>query len=235
MPLARADWLLIDDAYQAQMRERAQLLASRQADVVAILPQAVAAAAELLDIVLGDLPGLGFDISSQSVTRPDGVQVTIDKHDPLSTLGHLVQEDFCILQKDGQEHVLTGAVLCFPSSWTLAEKLGKPLMRIHRPVAQYDDQMGARVQRLFDAIRPEQPLWRVNLLTYTDPSLFQPRPESAPKRTSANTEFLRSERQCLIKLPQTQAVVFSIHTAVVARDALTATQKQILAQTGQLA
>ena len=47
------------------------------------------------------------------------------------------------------EHILTGAVLCFPSSWTLSEKLGKPLLRIHMPVASYDSQMGARVQRMF--------------------------------------------------------------------------------------
>ena len=95
--------------------------------------------------------------------------------------------------------MLTGAVLCFPSSWTLADKLGKPLLRIHAPVASYDAQMGARVQRMFDAIRPEQPLWRANLLRYTNPALYQPRPEFAPKDKRDDGDFVRSERQCLLR------------------------------------
>jgi len=30
--------------------------------------------------------------------------------------------------------------------------------------------------------------------------------------------FLRSERQCILRLPETEAVVFTIHTTVVRRD-----------------
>ena len=33
----------------------------------------------------------------------------------------------------------------------------------------------AALQRLFDAIRPEQPLMRYNALLYADPTLHQPR------------------------------------------------------------
>jgi hypothetical protein len=38
---------------------------------------------------------------------------------------------------------LTAAILCFPASWTLAEKLGRPLGAIHGPVAGYDPGMAA--------------------------------------------------------------------------------------------
>ncbi len=222
MPLPRAEWLLTDPAYAAQMRERCRLLAEHGAQVLGCLPEAQEAARELLDEVLRDLPAHGFARSGDLVRCPDGRSVALDEARPLWTIGHLLQADFCILQKpdSGAEHVLTGAVLCFPSHWTLAEKLGRPLMRIHRPVASYDGQLGARVQRMFDLMRPEQPLWRVNLLQYDDPALFQPRSEQAPKTGPERGAFIRSERQCLLKLPRSGAVVFSIHTAVVHRDSL---------------
>jgi len=231
MPLARADWLLISDAYAAQMAERARLLAERPSDVLACLAQAEDAAAELLSIVMADLPGHGFMLDGPRITCPDGRDLDISALPPLHVLGLLVQEDFCILQKPkgSAEHVLTGAVLCFPSSWTLAEKLGRPLLRIHAPVASYDGQMGARVQRMFDAIRPDQPLWRANLLRYTNAALYQPRPEFAPKDKRDDGDFIRSERQCLLRLPQSRAVVFSIHTALVRRGDLRPAEAAALA------
>ena len=235
MPLLRADWLMVDAAYSAQMQARADLLATRSADVLACLPVAKDAARELLCEVLHDLPLHGFQSMGDQMSCPDGRRVTIDPDHPLRTIGHLLQADFCLLQKPAgmAEHVLTGAVLCFPSSWTLSEKLGKALMRIHSPVDSYDAVMGARVQRMFDLIRPEQPLWRANLLHYTNPALYQPRPEFAPKDKSSAGNFIRSERQCLLKLPKSGAVVFSIHTAVVTRDSLTPDQHAALAEIEQ--
>lgn len=227
MPLDRKAWLICDEMYGPQMAERAALLAQRPEDVLATLPEAAPAAQELLDEVLCDLPALGFCLRGDTVRRPDGEDVPLDRTRPLWTIGHLLQADFCLMQKpDGAaEHVLTGAVLCFPSSWTLSEKLGKPLLRIHLPVDSYTTHMGARVQRMFDAIRPEQPLWRANILRYTNPALFQPKPEFAPKEKRDGGAFIRSERQCLVKLPKTGAVVFSIHTVLVHRDSLTQAQR----------
>ncbi|TVR45340.1 MAG: DUF3445 domain-containing protein [Rhodobacteraceae bacterium] len=230
MALPRAEWLLVDAAYAGQMRERARLLAERPAEVLAIRPDAQDAAYELLEEVVDDLPRLGFECDGDQVHCPDRRRVTLDRARPLWTLGHLLQADFCLLQKPpgAAEHVLTGAVLCFPSSWTLAEKLGHPLMRIHQPVDSYDTAMGARVQRMFDLIRPEQPMWRVNLLEYADPTLFQPRREADPKDRDGAGQYLRSERQCLLKLRHSGAVVFSIHTAMIHRDSLTPEQAAAL-------
>ena len=228
MPLPRADWLYLDDAYSAQMQARADLLATHRDNVLALLPEAEVAAQELLEEVLHDLPQHGFTIRTEEITRPDKVRIRADFARPLWTLGHLLQADFCILQKQGDEHVLTGAVLCFPSSWTLHEKLGKPLLRIHVPVESYDTGMGRRVQRMFDGMRPEQPLWRANLLRYTNPDLYQPRAEFAPKDKSGAGDYIRSERQCLLKLPRSGAVVFSIHTAQVHRKDLTPAQENAL-------
>ena len=63
--------------------------------------------------------------------------VALDASQPLLTLGRLVQEDLCLMQKQGDAHVLTAAILCCPASWTLAEKLGRSMAAIHLLVQIY--------------------------------------------------------------------------------------------------
>ena len=221
LPLAPQDWLITDDAYAGQMALRERLIADRPDDVHRLDEAAYPAARELYDLVLAELPPLGFSRDAAEMARPDGKRVPLDRDAPLLTLGRLVQEDFCLMQPDGPEHVLTGAILCFPAAWTLAEKFGRPLIGIHAPVPEYDADLAPRVQRLFDAIRPERPLWRMNAHRYETPDLFIPHSEASPRpKPKGPGAYLRCERQCLLRLPETGAVVFSIHTYVVAMDSL---------------
>jgi hypothetical protein len=186
------------------------------------------AADELLALVLAHLAGApGYRRGAAAVTRPDGVTVPLDAP-PLLVAGRLVQEDLCILEQPegAEEHVLTGAVLCFPSNWTLAEKFGHGLARIHLPVERYDATVAKRVQRLFDFLRPETPLMRANLILYSDDDLFNPRHEFHRHTPEAGAaRFVRVERQVLLRLPETRAVVFSIHTYMVRPEALTPEQR----------
>jgi hypothetical protein len=145
----------------------------------------------------------------------------LDREAPLLTLGRLVQEDICLMVKpEGTaEHVLAGAVLCFPSNWTLAEKLGKPMLAIHAPVRSYDADLARRVQRLLDGVQVARPLRRANALWSNDPALFQPRLEAdGHDEAAGDGRYFRSERQCLMRLPGTGAVVFSIHTMMLRRE-----------------
>jgi heme-dependent oxidative N-demethylase alpha subunit-like protein len=218
----RGPWLRVDEAYAGQMARRIDLLRDRPGDVLYLDPSALPAAQELQDMVLAALPGLGFTRSKAKIRCPDGRSVALDvRSNPLETLGHLVQSDFVIMERRGAQHVLTGAVLCFPASWRLAEKAGRPLTDIHIPVADYTDDVARRVQRLFDGVQAGRPLWRFNQLWYQDPELHQPRSASEPRRVGsgqANGPYYRSERQTLVRLPVSQAVVFVIHTYVLARE-----------------
>ena len=229
IPCPPEGWLLRDDAFAAQMAERDRLIGGATDRVHALLPEGRAAAGELFDAVLVRLSAdAGYAVARDHVKRPDGVVVPLDRDAPLLTLGRLVQEDLCLLEARGSEHVLTGAVLCFPASWTLAQKIGRPLTGIHVPVPGYAGDLARRVQRMFDAIRPEQPLMRYNALLYADPTLHQPRREEEVRTRPPASEkvFLRSERQCLLRLPVTGAVLFSIHTFVVRVADLTPDQRE---------
>lgn len=216
----RGPWLRVDEAYGAQMARRIALLDGQPDKVLYQDTDAKPAAQELLGAVLDMLPTLGFEVDGPRVTCPDGRVVDCAAHAPLDALGRILQCDFVIMQKRGDEHVLTGAVLCFPASWALAEKAGRPLTDIHIPVDEYTDDLARRVQRMFDGIRVGQPLWRFNQLWYQDPELYQPRSAVEPRRVGSKSvtgPYYRSERQTLLRLPISGAVVFVIHTYVLAR------------------
>lgn len=229
-PLDPDDWLQVDEAFAGQMRLRDQLIANQRDKVLALAPSALPAGQELLENVVTRLESqTGYSKTGTGIRRPDGVNIPINADDPMATLGRLVQEDLCLLEKSGTEHVLTGAILCFPASWCLGEKFMAPLGNIHAPVGEYDDDMARRVQRMFDLMRPQQPLWRSNCLFYDDPALFAPRSAGDPRHeTQAGAEFVRSERQCLLKLSGTGAVVFSIHTWLVRTRNLSEEQRRHL-------
>lgn len=221
-PLDIETWLLVDEAYAAQMAERRRLLAETPDEVHALLPEAFDAALETLDTVLAVLRGKPeFTVSEADVICPDGVTVAIDRAEPLMTLGCILQEDINLMIKPegAAEHILGGSVLCFPASWRLSEKIGRPMLAIHDPVEEYPA-IAARVQRLLDGVQVGRPLWRFNVLWYDDPTLFQPRSRLTPRHITDPTgaDYLRSERQCLVRLPQTRVVVFSLHTYVLAAE-----------------
>jgi dimethylamine monooxygenase subunit A len=229
LPLETDDWIRVDDAYAGQLAERDRLIGEKPDIVHAQLPEGRAAADELYAIVLDrivDLPG--YYLAGDYVTRPDGVKVLCDPDRPLLTLGRLVQQDLCLMEAAPDGHRLTGAILCFPASWTLAQKIGRPLMGIHDGVAPYTGDVGRRVQRMFEAIRVDQPLWRMNFLTYDDPVLHQPRLEGQRRPRPTGHFYIRSERQCFVRLPVTRAVLFSIHTYVVRAETLTAAEVSAL-------
>jgi hypothetical protein len=215
-PVAGRDWLRVDEAYAGQMALRDRLIAAQPGVVHACLPQADAAADELYTTILDWLAGEpGFTLTPTLAMRPDGVMVPLDPARPLMTLGRLVQQDLCLMQSNGAEYDLTAAILCFPASWTLAQKIGRPMTGIHQPVDIYDEALATRVHRLLTAIRPDQPLWRMNFFTYDDFMLHHPRVEGDWRRQPTGKSYVRCERQTLLRLARTGAVLFAIHTIVV--------------------
>lgn len=222
-PIGPDDWLLIDDAFDLQMQYADQLIATRRADVVASSEIAAEAEAEVLDTVLAwtrTQPGYGH--SPTQVIRPDGVAIDIAADTPLVTARRLVQEDLLIHLSGEHEHWLASGVLTFPASWALHQKVGRGLTGVHDPVTAYTDKIAVRVERLFKGLQIHRPIMRANVLLYDDPDLFQPRLEGDDRDRANANRYVRVERQCLIRLPKTRAVVFSIHSFVMPTSLLSA-------------
>lgn len=227
-PISLADWLQRDEVFAEQMAYRDRLIAERTDEVYGMQEGARPAAEELLGMVLAHLEGVpGYERRGDVMRRPDGVEVPLSGP-PLIAAGRLVQEDLAILEKPegGAEHVLTGAVVCFPSNWTLSEKFGRALVRIHLPIESYDETVAKRVQRLFDGVRVGMPIMRANLLVYGKNDLFNPRAEFDRHRPELGDDrYIRVERQVMLRLPETLSMVFSIHTYMVRAEALSPEQR----------
>jgi len=206
-PVAIEDWLARSDTYAAQMAYRRELIDSKRDEVFAHTENAIDACHELSFIL--------------------GVEL-LGEH-PLIEVALTVQEDLCVLQKQGDKHILTAAVMCFPSSWDVREKLGRSISSIHSPVPEFSP-VSKTVERMLSAIRVEQPLGRANFLIYTDPELHQPRGEGIAKPIDPTApRYIRVERQTFRRLPETLAVVFAIHTYIVPETALSTEEHAALA------
>ena len=218
-PLAPDGWITEDEAFVGQMAERDRLISEIPEKIFCDSGASFDAKNEVLDQILQLLRGRpNYKISNTDVIRPDGVIVKLEG-DPLLTAARLVQEDLCLHEKSADcEHVLTAGVLCFPASWTLSEKVGRPLSAVHGPVVEYDENIAKRVQRLFDGIQSGRPVWRFNLLQYIRPDLYQPRKEADARRVDqdyGSGDYTRTEHQSLVRMPKTGSVLFSIHTYII--------------------
>src|SRR4051812_9319646 len=206
--LAPADWLVADGLRAGELALRRRLLGGRRAGGFAVLPPAEAAAEEAGALVRDWLVDHG--------RLSTGDHHPADAH-PLAAAGLLVQEDLCLMvARDGAWH-LDGAILCFPSEWRLGDKLGRPLAAVHAPVTHYADELGDRVDRFFDRLSVDRPVWRRNLFVKATNALFLPvavtgGPDAPAPADDGSPFWLRSERQTLRKLPRTGAILFTIRT-----------------------
>lgn len=219
-----ADWLWPDERFDAEVAERERLLRERPGEVLALLPGAGPAAAELLEAVATFLLAHHADRHRRvgdTLHGPGGRSVDLADPHPLRAAARLVQEDLCLMQPvpaAGGPYALTGAALCFPAHWRLADKLGRPLAAIHAPVPGFAERLGAPVDRLFASLPVERPVWRANWSVVESPALFHPQPREPPPDLAAEDAgrrlWVRVERQTLRRLPRTRAVVFTIRTLV---------------------
>ena len=199
------DWLLFDESEAAQLALREELLAEKRDEVLATEPGSKEAQAEAVEMI------------SDHLSRVHGRSGPRRFED----LAGSIQEDVVILQPRPEGHVMVAALLCFPASWLLSEKIGRPMAVIHQPVDEIGPRMDRQIERVFEGLRVERPLWRWNRLWYHEPGLFQPRSANDRREKPEGVQklYLRSERQCLVRMPRTGCVMFTIHTYVVhARD-----------------
>ena len=238
-PLDPADWIDVDNQLLNYLDEKDRL-AERAFDRIFVAePDTEAAQSEVLTLLADHLPERFPDtyqrIGPQIDIVPAFRRVRLDTpYPPLLVAGGLVQEDLVLMRRDASGWRLAAGHLCFPSSWRLHEKFGKALQEIHTPVPDFgrDTRNATIIERMFDNLRPEQPVIRWNWSLHADDALHHPHSVGQWRFGDEKIDslYFRLERQTLRKLPESGDILFTIRIYL---DPLEAMEKQPTA--GELA
>ncbi|WP_075215207.1 heme-dependent oxidative N-demethylase family protein [Mongoliimonas terrestris] len=221
-PLDIATWIEPDEKLGAYLAEKEDLYATRLERVFDAEAGTEAAQAEVFGALVDHLTDRFPAIYQRDAdrVRVAGTDVAVPlspAEPPLLAASRLVQEDLVLMRRDERGWRLVAAALCFPSSWSLKEKFGRTLDEIHGPVPHYAGSMAARMNRIFDTLKVEIPVWRVNWSIYPDRALHHPESKQLPRDWFAGEgaeAFVRVERQTLTRMPVSGDILFTIKVHV---------------------
>jgi len=204
-------------------------------------PDSVDAQRECLELLLSYLPSRYPELYSLSGSAADGslvlmVHPTGDRYTvsdfarcPLELAARVVQEDLVLMCPTEEErnqhsrenmsrHRMAAACVIF-SFAGLSSKLSGSLSLLHAPVPGFEEQLLPLVNRMFDGLRPDKPLWRNNWGIADSGDLDSPLygdSEAAAGRSLQpllpQRRWLRTEYQTLRRLPRTKAALFTVRT-----------------------
>lgn len=212
-PLDPNNWIEIDDRLGFYRKKKARLIAEDRNAVWRAREDSHAAQAEVRDAVLAFLsvhyPSVlaGLEMDATFAEERDSA--------PLLWLSRFIQDDLVLMRKVAGEWRLAAGSVCFPSSWALADKFDRSMAEIHVPVPGFAGRMAGMVDRIFDNLKPDQPVIRHNFSLYPDGDLDH---RTGPDRQRRETwskgrlidTYLRVERQTLMCMPESGDILFTI-------------------------
>lgn len=197
-PLDIDNWFVRDDEWQPTLKMKHDLLTRRRDAVVACREDGHDVAQEAAELVL----------ASQGRLR------TAEGIDALIEAALTVPDDLTVLRSidapEGEQLPFVAGVVCSPSRWRLAEKIGLDMLAVHKPVALYAEHIGAAVDTTLTRLSPEKPVWRSNWTLEDHPALFQPQSPDRPLADHPSQLWIRIERETLRRLPRTRGILFTI-------------------------
>jgi Haem-dependent oxidative N-demethylase, alpha subunit-like len=129
-------------------------------------------------------------------------------------LGEFWEADYLLIKCDTDGEIrLYGGCLCFPSSWRLGDKVGKPIEFIHGPVPGLNQNIGAGIHKFLAALKPGAASLRHNWGLSRSAELNQHPDRTLPRLDAtvrADEVWLRVEHQALIALPKSDGILFGI-------------------------
>ncbi len=222
-PLDLKDWIEVDANLPSYLIEKAHHYRDDRKQVIVSEETSIEAQSEVLHLLTEHMceryPNIyrktenGIDILNGQFH----VALNDQSLPPLAIAAKIVQEDLVLMSASPEGWRLVAASLCFPSAWNLLEKFGHPLHKVHGPVPGFGT--GTRnasvIDRMFDNLRPDQPVMRWNWSLHEDGQLYHPTSHSGSESRFGNGDigghvFLRVERQTLRKLPKTDDIIFTV-------------------------
>ena len=181
------------------LAERAHWLSESPETYVALLPGAAAALSETVTLARR----IGADVPVHSAPRSQ-----------LLALGRAWEPDIVWMAPDETgTHRVLGGVVCFPSSWALADKLGRTMSETHRPVPGLNTALDRQIETFFARMVPGA-CWTRENVSYTRHADLNQHPSRklSPLGSDVSVDELlvRLEHQFLLKLPESGCILFGI-------------------------
>jgi hypothetical protein len=223
-PLDPARWIEQDALLAEHLALKETILAREGAAAFGALAGGEAGQAEVLELLVAHLP-----TRFPQTYRREGSALRVLPGDRLVALGgepalltasRLVQEDLLLMRRHEGGWRLVAGSLCFPSTWVLADKLGRDMDAIHRPVPGYAGNMAGMIARIFDNLKVEKPVERLNWSIYSDARLRyaqskqDPLERFPPGQAVSERAHIRVERQTLRRLPRSGDILFTVRVHV---------------------
>lgn len=220
------NWIEVDDGLDEYLSQKEALNTEIPSEVFLAQADTVDAQAEVLGMLADYLPQRFPEIYRREENRililPPDREIALDdeKTPPLLTASKLVQEDLVLMRDSEDGWRLAAASLCFPSSWSLREKFSLPLQIVHANVPGFGPQSrnAVLINRIFDHLDPDLPVWRANWSLYPDAQLYQGKAKSERFSRGGDVPvenpFIRVEYQTLRKLRVSGDILFTIRIHV---------------------
>ena len=197
-PLDVAKWFVRDADWEPTLAMKRTLIADRRDEVVSFRDDCHDVAQEAAELVL--------TWAGKSTSRT-GVDALVDA-------ALAVPDDLTVLRSvaagDVEQLPFVAGVVCSPSRWRLADKIGHDMLAVHKPVALYAEHIGAAVDTTLTRLSPDKPVWRSNWTLEDHPALFQPFTPGRQLVDHPSELWIRIERETLRRLPRTKGVLFTI-------------------------
>ena len=232
-PMDMAEWLDVEPDHAAFMAAKRARLKGRPPLFYRSLERSRAAQAELLNLAAAHLlANHGTVYSGDGALLRDHLdgsrhKLTDGTQEPLEILGNLVEEDFVLFAAEEGGDIVTAASNAYTSSGRIVSCVGRNMRFAHEPVPGLNEQLGARIDRVIGHVQPGKPVVRFNwFVTPFASRLFPERSHAANIEAAAQVAevlgqdfrkagellWLRVERQTFVRLPETAALAFGIHT-----------------------
>ncbi len=155
-----------------------------------------------------------LDLANAWDPSPDRASPGADSLESLLSLACSWEPDFLLLKPTNDAlPTLLGGSVCFPSSWSLEEKMGESIDFIHAVVPGLNDSIGDKVRNFLNRLRPGAAWLRANWGLSRSGELNQHPSRDLPRLDAAvplEEVWLRVERQALVALPESGGVLFGI-------------------------
>lgn len=232
-PMPMPSWLETDPDHGPFMAAKRKRLAGSPPLYYRSLGRSREAQQELLDTALANLTAFhaaAFRLANGVLSDLiDGSHhhVTGRESEPLERLGNILEEDFVLFEHEAGRDIVVAVSNAYTSSGRIVSCVGRDMRFAHEPVPGLNAQLGARIDRVIGNIQPERPVVRFNWFITPIASRLFPEISHQANAEAAKAAglilaadatrcgdmlWLRVERQTFMRLPETGALAFGIHT-----------------------